>query len=229
MLLDTATFHTADMGSLVSMLDSSTLSEHRLFRIKRLNVTSRVSLFSFRMETVDSQDLERPQSPVLDETQWRAACRALSRLNKLVELHLHLDHDDPLSYWTCIDERRLLSCIPRLPNASVTVSLPLLHPGAERPDCHFMPDSPAPDGFTIQRRLRQTYYVEDPTRLTGSFSIAKASDFPLLRHSPPYIDQSLQQVIDHEREMWKHATANGHVVTLERQTSLVLEEQFGQV
>ena len=116
-----------------------------------------------------------------------------------------------------MDERTLLSPLAKvvaaLPNASITVSMPLLQPQAEDAKYHFTPPKGppyqltvrSPDGFTIQRHLTQVYEV---LHARATPTISKNVEFPMMRRLFGFDKRPLQDVLDYERAYWLDKLAN---------------------
>jgi hypothetical protein len=132
---------------------------------------------------------------------WPEVCVAIVDLQKLVNFRPWPDHDD--QSWSIVYERFLLAPLEALadvPAAKMLVSLLKLHPLHEHPRYHYMEDSPLPP-FTIQRRLRQRYYIDKPSlyRILAYYR----PDFPILDPDPNGYEDA-DELEDMERAMWKN-------------------------
>lgn len=147
---------------------------------------------------------------------WVRVWPALAvQLKRLQSLRLWLDHDDHSS-WSFVDERTALSYFAtsispdKIPSLrDVSINLPNLHPRHEKPERHFMKNSPQPPAHvTVKRRLRQRYYCEEIT--PGHISIGYKEDFPILLdlNVPDFEhfgfgNMTREELEDLERRLWE--------------------------
>lgn len=217
-MIETATFHIADIGTIEYLLQTApkvaspkNLIAAIFHSIRKLCVTARLNLQVFKAIEGASEDLEAKTSAA----SWRRVWPAIASINSLRKLEVEIDHTDRAS-WSVAHERAIISpLVPlaALPQLKVVVILPNLHPFYERPDRHFTEDSVEPP-FTICRRMRQIYHATENPGNEGRPLLVTQScydSFPILpaismlpnKDGTTPSPEELKEVEEEERARWK--------------------------
>ncbi|ORY04861.1 hypothetical protein BCR34DRAFT_572388 [Clohesyomyces aquaticus] len=217
--------HTTNPSAIKTSLASALPS------IRKLNITMRFALpicEAIEKLATESTQISGPPSPspeneegneateaainIAAATSWLQLVPKIAQLTHLRTLHVWIDHDSKKS-WTVVHERAILSPLIRLANTSsphlaLTVSLPMLHPGLETPDRHFLAyctDCP----FHIHRFVRQRWHHFRASDSGPIFdqrclgTVKHEPDFPLTFESEGWEDCTFEQCESRERELWK--------------------------
>lgn len=162
--------------------------------VKRVSITLRLPLATLKAFE---------DSPNTGNTAiWTSLFSALADLSELRTLQIWLDHDDEAS-WMNVNERAVLAALTPLSSKSsldVSINLPMLHPGLESADRHFVPDEPAP-AFSIHRRLRQRLFGNKDGK--NGHIVTTVNDFPFLTEADGFEEMPLQRLEELERRYWK--------------------------
>jgi len=207
-LVERVGFHVTNLDTLHTLLHSGSTEAPQylapsLSRIRHLELALRLPLEAF--EQIEYHVGHTTSDWIPNPLSWLRLCPALACLEQLRTLHIWIDHDGSETY-TLVNERAFLSPLnalkSTLPNLTITINLPKLHPKYEKPERHYTPYTSPPRDFSITRRTRQTSHAL--TNRHGEWCVDYIPDFPILScHEFDSDSEAEERTEAFERMLWE--------------------------